>query len=777
MNKRLGILVLMACAALASCVEAVEPDIEKGELRSVSVPVSLNVQDMELGYGVGPVASKAEGETEVTAFWFIEYDADGRLIGEPRYYDSPEDVLIFLPDQNSDEIYKGIVFASLDKDLEQSTLFSVDNFASLEKLYAQHETRLNVELDPTETETGYLVHGSFDIKWNTTSDASSPIVCRLKRNLVRLTFNFTNSVILNGAEIYSIQLHNVPKEYYYYPHNKPVEYVDYIIDYSENPIKYQSSEGLDPSQNPDDPDAYQISHTFYIPRNMQTPAQGLSSSESKTKNTIAPAKATYIELLGYDKAGSLLSFRFYPGKNMTDNFELEENNSYTLSIVLKSYSATDDSRIDKVRKHVLEPANCYIINPAAKGYNSSLYAIPMAWMYKYWTQFATEKIPDFSALGDLEAEVIWQDQTSKVISFCNEEALEISDIGTVVIDETADDKGYLYVRTKGDVPGNILIGVREKATAENPDPPYLWSWHLWVTEYAPDEQAGKDWVDGKFIYEVTGGEVHRYIDKGTTILWREGGVYENKYLMDRNLGAITSDPAEGFAKVVGLQYQHGRKDPFPRNATQLYGIGGIGTSACFSPTPGSVIIHDSDRTSSMDEAINSPFTFYLETYVRDTDGWSHLNYDWLISNPYVSGYSRPWNNPEAINNIDYRKGIFDPCPPGWTVPRAGTWDNFLLANPNTAEYLKKNWVSSGGLYYFYISANPGKSGDPRAHYPLNGYRSGVGMSSENSEICIWGSTSSGSTGYSLVSQNHWSHHDAGYNSYKQRGYGVRCIQE
>ncbi len=792
MNIRLGILGLIACAAMVSCIQDIEPAGDRDNLRTASVPLNLNVMDVEIGYGEKSAASKAEGdagtedntgsvvvETKIEAFWFIEYDADGRLIGEPKYYSSPDEVMVYLPDRNSDEIYKGIIFASIDKSLENSTLFSVDNCASLETLYSLYGTRANIEQDPADTELGYLVHGCFDIPGDILMSLANPISCILKRNVARFTFNFTNSVIVNGAEIYSIQLHNVPKEYYYYPNNKPVEYVDYIIDYSDNPIKYQGSgiPGAPGASEGTEGTAPQVSHTFYIPRNMQTPAEGLVSADVKTKNAIAPAKATYIELLGYDNSGSLLSFKFYPGKNMIDNFEIEENYSYNLTIEIKSYSASDDSRIDKVKKNVLKPSNCYIINPASKGYTSSIYAIPMTQLYRYWNEFATEKITDFSALGELEAEVIWQDQTSRAISFCNAEALEISDIGKVTVDEDAEGHGYLYFRTKGDVFGNVLVGVRQKKTPENPNPPYLWSWHLWITDYNPDEQVGKDWVTGQYIYDVTGGKVHRYIDRGATELWQGIGVYaqQNIYIMDRNLGAYTTDTNAAYAKLIGLDYQYGRKDPFPKNATQLYGIGGIGTDASFEPTPGSVIVHINERAASTDDAVKSPYTFYFYRYLNSNGSSWIQSHDWLNPNPYVSGYNRPWNNPKATNYNDYKKGIFDPCPPGWTLPQSNTWQNFYLIK--NASNQNANWYSWGSNY-FYIATNPGKEGDPRAYYPKGGGRNGLNNLDENVSCYMWSVNPSVTTATVMFHRNQ----NNGFSitsdgRYRQFGFQVRCIQE
>ena len=92
-------------------------------------------------------------------------------------------------------------------------------------------------------------------------------------------------------------------------------------------------------------------------------------------------------------------------------------------------------------------------------------------------------------------DVIWQDQNARVIHFCDEygnysDATDNSYHGFglnpayITLDQTTLDNTYngsLDSYPKKDIYGNILVGVRKPNEST-----YLWSWHLWVTDYCPD---------------------------------------------------------------------------------------------------------------------------------------------------------------------------------------------------------------------------------------------------------------------------------------------------
>ncbi|MDR2129834.1 MAG: hypothetical protein LBP56_01470, partial [Odoribacteraceae bacterium] len=290
------------------------------------------------------------------------------------------------------------------------------------------------------------------------------------------------------------------------------------------------------------------------------------------------------------------------------------------------------------------------------------------------------------------------------------------------------------------VEGNVLVGVRLKTGGEG----YLWSWHLWITGYNPDE-APSSWQENVFAYTIPGGgQVHHY----TGGPW--ANEYNNKFIMDRNLGAATANRAQGLAGTRGLYYQFGRKDPFP--ATNLYDINGA-----TGPTIPIMI----DRTS-FEGAVKNPTTYYTSGSSGD---------DWLLNNPY---YTALWNNPSTWNTIPAAgKSFFDPCPPGWKLPVNGTWDVFAIDNVhNPTDYASGTNTAGWEFYMDNVLKNAW------AYYPAAGLRSNLmgDMPNESTHGYSWSSSPLSST----------SAYNLGFHStivlpqyIDNRGLGlpVRCVQE
>ena len=178
-----------------------------------------------------------------------------------------------------------------------------------------------------------------------------------------------------------------------------------------------------------------------------------------------------------------------------------------------------------------------------------------------------------------------------------------------------------------------------------------WSWHIWVTDYDPDNQIN-----------------------GRTYTWdnNDDGIIDYVW-MDRNLGAETNGnkltKTDSLA-ACGLLYQWGRKDPLPGDRTFRYTTaneppnfdsrpiydmnGNILPETGLEPGNGVYTLPtDADKTTpNLIKSINNPLV-----YLRGVDG---AYSDW-----FASEFSDPddtlWNREEG-------KGIFDPCPEGWRVP-------------------------------------------------------------------------------------------------------------
>jgi hypothetical protein len=136
--------------------------------------------------------------------------------------------------------------------------------------------------------------------------------------------------------------------------------------------------------------------------------------------------------------------------------------------------------------------------------------------------------------------------------------------------------------------GNALVGVYNDANANgvrDTGEGFLWSWHIWVTNYKP-------------------------VDAG-------GG------FMDRNLGAM--NPTPGDPGAIGLHYQFGRKDPFPA-ATTINGN-----------TPREIYNSSGEKVTFFAE-INTLLSYSVNNPTNFSSSWSGSNGDASWDNAGKTAY-------------------------------------------------------------------------------------------------------------------------------------------
>lgn len=159
----------------------------------------------------------------------------------------------------------------------------------------------------------------------------------------------------------------------------------------------------------------------------------------------------------------------------------------------------------------------------------------------------------------------------------------------------------------------------------------LWSWHLWVCEgYDP---------------AVT-----------------QQQYYCGAVMMDRNLGATNATP--GDIGAVGLLYQWGRKDPFP-------GMGVYNNSSFAKSTAEFGTVYSSTETGTKEYAVAHPMQFI-------TSDWRSWLYEYVPEED-----SKLWG--------DGTKTKFDPCPPGWCVPKGGSEGVFAQSLNTDQEFTHNAW--------------------------------------------------------------------------------------
>lgn len=678
---------------------------------------------------------------QIADFWMFEYDDKGKITGSPRYFEMGSDdnqhdipVPVILPPAGY--TYKCIIIANTHDENFAAGLSDYSTLAAMQKEYAEVSSYSDLYQENGDFHD-LMMNGSVDI-----TSTSAEISCSLYRNVARLDVSLLNGsssdIILN-----SVQLRSVSDHLFYFDQA-------YAANQVPSPTESQSGFGNLPIiQIASGGSGTTHDFTFYLPRNLR--GTNISLDE-EGKNVDAPNHATYLEVMAtYADTRSPLRYRFYIGKNMVNDFNVVPNHHYSLSINFSnSGNQYTDSRIEDLGTIFLAESNSYMIHPLSID-AQALYAIPLSRINKFWKSDAGKENPDYldytlDSSTQWEAEVIWQDCNRRVINFCSAEG-EYENGNTSY---TGQGPGYLYfkpTRSAYDNPCNVIIGVKRKGASASDG--YMWSWHLWMTDYDPDEDVG-GWVDGKYIYPVEGGEVHRYA--GT--YWINN--YYNKYMMDRNLGARSASREDGLVNNAGFSTQFGRKDALPMSsAYKMYDIEGNDLGDCIVKEVGPVPMY---------KGVMYPTTFYK---MAGTDV-SQMG-DWVKDNAYEATM---WND---ISGGADPKSIFDPCPTGWRLPSGQVWQNFKIGGKINA--VPDSWDGVTDGWDLYI----GEAGySETAFFPSAGWR---GLNSGNIEFQnaseYWSYESKNvKTGVNLYMREMLDANFAipSYN-FKSYGMSIRCIRE
>ncbi len=196
-------------------------------------------------------------------------------------------------------------------------------------------------------------------------------------------------------------------------------------------------------------------------------------------------------------------------------------------------------------------------------------------------------------------------------------------------------EGVVVVELNEGIEGNAVVAAKQDDTI-------VWSWHVWVSNYdanAEENVMVYDWVKKNAEGEVT--------EEGTT------------YWMDRNLGARNATMFD--AGALGLLYQWGRKDPFvgadgvlSAACVKKYDINGVQVRDVAQLRP----VYEDFETTNLDLSIQNPNIFYY----APSSAWPIV--DWLTDEAALQ-------NHDLWGGVSGHKTIYDPCPYGWKVPKAG----------------------------------------------------------------------------------------------------------
>ena len=292
-------------------------------------------------------------------------------------------------------------------------------------------------------------------------------------------------------------------------------------------------------------------------------------------------------------------------------------------------------------------------------------------------------------------------------------------VGSIINPEVEYNNGYVYFTTAETFKaGNAVIAVKDANGV------ILWSWHIWLPKDAP-----------------------------------QGDIYKNNAgtFMDRNLGALSANPADGVA-TYGLLYQWGRKDPFPGAGNTNYDKVQANTTL---GTAFPLMQDTSAEIGTITYSIQHPTVYYTAKQSSQNS-----DYNWLFGTDNTKLWGRLSD-----------KEIYDPCPYGSRVPFSGKGTNgvWKIALGGETSY------KGAPFYSYYIDASDAFGAAGESVYfpiaPCRSYTDGSLMSVVGTLYIsgYWSSeVASGKSYYMSVSD---SNINAVASMYRTYGRSVRCIYE
>ncbi|MHC1690027.1 MAG: DUF4906 domain-containing protein [Bacteroidales bacterium] len=648
-----------------SCIKESAQNISETTSKVTTVKLKLNLSHLE------EIATKSlpnVEEAHVANLWILQFNGqtDAAKLVKADYITQVDlnNISISLNTGTSQSVY--FIANTFDNTLFNGTNAVINSYSLLD--LKNKSLTINSENDIVVSNSGnnYL---RMTGKYCGDIPSGSEMSVSLNRNCAKVEFSYTSLPSVNASEldaivkIQSVQLKNVPKypKYLCDPSNALVSEPSGIIDYGVINTGIGETSG---------------NTSFYLSENIRGDVPENTSPMQKAST--APLKSTYIEVIGhyYPKDSpiptKMVIYKIYLGKNSFSNFNVNSNCRYRVNVIFMGTNISD-SRIvvDEIPVYVTE-SNSYMVD--ADG-NERCILIPVSRIISGIAASSAigGNTLSFDKMADWTAEALWL--TWNPVSTGKE----------LLVTKFSND--YLKVKIPTGINGNnAVIAVRQGGKI-------VWSWHIWITDYKPLPN-GLPCIDAKKVTHKYGGAA-----------FLTGGHLENKVVMDRNLGAtwtgdqpiLPSNIGSSVSKSVntyGLHYEWGRKDPFPN----FDGNTVTPTYIKLYDQNGNLINFPAVNTQrSLSEAINNPMEFLTAAK------WCSR-----LSNDF-------WNG--AGNN----KTVFDPCPPGWRIPRLmQMWIGFAtnFTNYDSGSATAEVSGPTAGRLYTGISGNATSAAS--AWYPYCG---------------------------------------------------------
>ena len=752
----LSSLAVALLAGACQVEEPLSPEQNDGDENLIPVTVSLKLNVAGEAYGTPQTRAIDDPgtvqNTQIKNMVVLQYAGtsdDARLVGGVHYLDAsvtdPEDEhylgnmeqikLAYSMGETHTLIFLTNTFTEIRAEETLGAMLRLWREAGGEPDVFGHEGDSH-ELDPDNTDY-YQRMNAIAV---TEVDNDMTIYGVLRRSMARINVEIVNNDTSDGLRIRKVWMRNVSQKDYYitdYTYLDPSNPANVLnlrdYDFQDEfvpslPMRTDYAQRDWTGTNPGGEEGTgTATYRWYVPANMRGTDATNTLPEEKNRCPNVDG-ATYLYILGEygDAHDQAIVYKFYLGENLTNNFDLKPNTSYSYRFTFNGKGKTTaDLRIEDFGNiDFTVDANCYILNPPDDGLDPRKYTINVVHRPNiFWgSSSSNDRYGNFADYPNnyihgtetWYARIIWADFNY------DQNAVLTRNTGTGAGSYTSSNQRIELTIPSDITHGNMVIGVYTDDPTN-----ILWSWHIWITDYQPDDRANLAPAADTYVYTVTGGEVHRY----NNVAFNTGG-YKDAYIMDRNLGAL-DQKTHNQSRGGGFFYQYGRKDPFPNTCTIYkydYGVSAPSSSASGQNNISKISSSNTNQGGkNVPYSINHPFTFIYNSPWTSNDIYSSHSSSWLDPYPTVRS-----DNEETGKNAD--KPFFDPCPPGWRIPRF-CWNGFVLGNistsSTTANLIWDAESSNGhnrgrGLTYYPNTYLADKTSDVTAFYPLTGDRWSTG---------------------------------------------------
>ena len=279
--------------------------------------------------------------------------------------------------------------------------------------------------------------------------------------------------------------------------------------------------------------------------------------------------------------------------------------------------------------------------------------------------FSTAFIPEGGEVLGADGKALVEARSADIVWQLGQSGVEGDVIGTPTL------SGNTLKVPKTGKKGNAVVAVKDASGT------VIWSFHIWVGD-------AKD-VPCNFP-----------------------GKYENFTLMDRNLGATTTEAAN--PDSYGNLYQWGRKDAFCRP----HGLARQGARTEVFPFEGCSHELTGEAVGTIAYSIRHP-----EVRIKSTSSLK----DWHFF-PRVQGL---WGNTKAASDPlkSAVKTVYDPCPAGYQIPEKEAFSGFTLNDADMYNskrgFLYPTGIDDGSTIYFPVAGTVQHTSDNMMYYEYEGF--------------------------------------------------------